>query len=243
MGIKEKIPLDTRRKIANSINDIIWNFSVKSYSQEGEDLVLQRIFNDKQNGFYVDIGAFHPKRFSNTYFFYKKGWVGINIDAMPGSMKKFNSIRKKDINIELPVSNVKEILTYYIFNEPALNTFSKNLAESRNGKYGYRILEKRKIETIKLSEILDKYLPNNINDIDFMSIDVETLDYEVLLSNDWEKYSPKIILIEDLKFDINNLNNSDINKLLVQNNYTFFAKTVNTIFYKRNDFLLRQDDF
>lgn len=64
-------------------------FYTKSYSQEGEDMVLNRYFQGKNSGFYVDIGAHHPKRFSNTYFFYKKAWCGINIDAMLGSMDRF----------------------------------------------------------------------------------------------------------------------------------------------------------
>src|SRR6186713_1276577 len=70
-----------------------------SYSQEGEDLILKRFFSEKSGGFYVDVGAHHPKRFSNTYMFYKEGWSGINIDAMPGSMKLFNKVRSKDINL------------------------------------------------------------------------------------------------------------------------------------------------
>jgi hypothetical protein len=72
-----------------------------SWSQEGEDLILARIFGDKPDGFYVDVGAHHPKRFSNTYYFYRRGWRGINIDAMPGSMLAFNRLRPSDINIEL----------------------------------------------------------------------------------------------------------------------------------------------
>ena len=70
------------------------------YSQNGEDLILNRFLENKKNGFYIDIGAHHPIRFSNTYLFYKKGWRGINIDAMPGSMDLFNKIRSRDINIE-----------------------------------------------------------------------------------------------------------------------------------------------
>ena len=57
-----------------------------SYSQEGEDLILERFFEGKEIGFFVDIGAHHPMRFSNTYIFYLKGWRGINVDATPGSM-------------------------------------------------------------------------------------------------------------------------------------------------------------
>jgi hypothetical protein len=61
----------------------------QSYSQEGEDMVLYRTFETVKEGFYVDVGAHHPDRFSNTYKFYKQGWRGINIDAMPGGMDPF----------------------------------------------------------------------------------------------------------------------------------------------------------
>lgn len=58
---------------------------IEAYSQEGEDLVLNRIFGEQATGYYVDVGAHHPFRFSNTAIFYKKGWCGINIDPLPGS--------------------------------------------------------------------------------------------------------------------------------------------------------------
>ena len=86
-----------------------------SYSQECEDLVLKRIFENKI-GFYVVVGAHHPKLFSNTYLFYKKGWKGINIDALPESMKLFNKMRPRDINIEIGVIEVEDELNYYVFN-------------------------------------------------------------------------------------------------------------------------------
>ena len=71
------------------------------YSQQGEDIILHRMFEWQEQGFYIDVGAHHPTRFSNTYKFYKRGWTGINVDAMPGSMTAFNRLRPKDINIEL----------------------------------------------------------------------------------------------------------------------------------------------
>lgn len=86
-------------------NLYITRFATKCYSQEGEDLLLSRILGDKKDGFYVDVGAHHPFRFSNTYLLYKQGWRGINIDAMPGSMKLFNRFRPRDINIECGVAS------------------------------------------------------------------------------------------------------------------------------------------
>ncbi len=71
-----------------------------SYSQEGEDLILQRFFETKENGFYIDVGAHNPTRFSNTFIFYLKGWRGINIEPTPGSKTAFDSVRPKDLNIE-----------------------------------------------------------------------------------------------------------------------------------------------
>src|SRR3989344_4572766 len=69
----------------------------RSYSQSGEDMILRSIFDDKKEGFYVDVGAFHPKLYSNTYYFYKRGWRGINIEPNPGA--NFG-IRKGDINLK-----------------------------------------------------------------------------------------------------------------------------------------------
>ena len=114
-----------------------------SWSQEGEDLLLKRVFEGQSVGFYVDIGAHHPKRFSNTYLFYRMGWRGINIDAMPGSMSAFNKIRSRDINIEAGVGEKATQLDYYIFNDPALNGFSSQLSEYREASYdNYEIKRK-----------------------------------------------------------------------------------------------------
>lgn len=238
MALKELISLDKRRQIANFSKEILTKFATSAYSQEGEDMILRRIFNDKKSGFFVDVGAFHPSRFSNTFYFYKQGWRGINIDAMPDSMDKFNKQRSRDINIEVPIASKKQILKYYAFNEPALNTFSGELAKERDGKDGYRVLFEKDIETFTLIEVLDKYMPKDVKEIDFFSIDVESLDYDVLISNDWNKYKPKIILIEDLKFDINNLSKSDIVSFLSDKDYKFLAKTVNTLFFKLNSFII-----
>jgi hypothetical protein len=151
--------------------------SLKSYSQEGEDLILLRIFEKKRTGFYVDVGAHHPFRFSNTYLFYRMGWRGINIDATPGSMKFFNKFRKRDINIEVAIGEKEDILTFYIFNEPALNTFNENLARQRNGKMGYYIIKELPLKVLPLSKILEEYLPEG-QEIDFLNVDVEGKDFE-----------------------------------------------------------------
>ena len=204
-------------------------YALKSYSQEGEDMILKRIFENQTTGFYVDVGAHHPKRFSNTYYFYKKGWRGINIDAMPGSMKPFKKLRKRDINIETAVSEEQKELIYYIFNDQALNGFSKKLSENHNtGKY--YIVSKINLKTSTLEEILSKYLPEK-QQIDFLSVDVESLDFQVLKSNNWEQYRPKVVLVEAFQSMLENISNDEAYQFLKAKEYLLYAKTVNTMIF------------
>jgi FkbM family methyltransferase len=205
----------------------------ESYSQEGEDLIIDRFFHNQTKGFYIDIGAHHPKRFSNTYLLYKKGWNGINIDPMPGIMKTFKKIRPKDINLEIGISKTESKLKYYIFNDNALNTFSENEAnlKSKINPSQYHIKDTLYINTYPLNKIFDMYIDVSIK-IDLMSIDVEGLDLDVLISNDWLKYRPKLILVEELRTNIKMLYiNSDINIFLESKDYSLHFRTYNTSFY------------
>jgi len=207
----------------------------QSYAQEGEDILIDRILNNQKQGFFIDVGAHHPMRFSNTYYFYRKGWRGINIDAMPGSMKLFQEHRPEDINIEAAISRDPSPLVYYRFNEPALNTFIKEEAEKKDGLATYRIEEKITIQTTTLSSIIDQYLPKG-KEVDFLTIDVEGLDLEVLQSNDWSRVKPRLIIVEDLSRELNLiLENSATRQFLEQQGYRLFSKLYNTCMYLRND--------
>jgi FkbM family methyltransferase len=204
---------------------------VPAYSSEGEDLILKRIFDTKTNGVYIDVGAHHPFRVSNTYLFYKKNWTGINIDPMPGSQAMFNKYRPLDINLEMGVSATKQHLTYYIFNEPALNTFSTDKVEEYTQDPQYRIIKEQKIETWPLADILDRYLPAGTN-IDFLTIDAEGLDMEVLRSNNWQKYRPAYILVESNPFLLANMQDTEIGQYMQEAGYVIFAKTYYTYIFK-----------
>jgi len=249
LKIKKKITRKIKRIfidsfISSNIKNIIYQEKIPinsefSFAQEGEDILLSSyccdlsIVDEGQTGFYVDIGAHHPTRFSNTYLFYLKGWNGINIDAMPGSMSLFNKFRERDINLEIPVSDKIEEVNYYSFKEPAYNTLDSKIAKlriSNNNEIG----NVYKIKTRTLESVLDEYLPVNIN-ITFMSIDVEGFDMRVLQSNNWIKYKPKIILIEDESFCYTSQNDSEIFKYLLDENYTLIAKTRRNLLFCYND--------
>ncbi len=213
-------------------------YGLLSYSQEGEDILLKRIFEYRDigsGGFYVDVGAHHPYRFSNTYFFYKLGWCGINIDATPNSMDAFNATRPNDINLEYAVSDKEEKLIYYIFNEPALNSFDKKLSLERAKISNYQIIAEKEINTRRLDSILEQRLDKN-KEIDFMSIDVEGFDFNVLKSNNWDKYRPKVVLVEILKTDLDDILQNETYRFLKTKGYRCFAKTFGTFLFLRDDF-------
>jgi hypothetical protein len=206
-----------------------------SFSQEGEDLILARIFSTQAKGFYVDIGAHHPFRFSNTWLFYKKGWNGINIDPMPGIMKIFNIFRSRDLNLELSISNTKEESTYFMLSDPALNGFSKQLTEERVVKGTCQLRATKKLKSCTLKEIFDNYLEED-SIIDFMSIDVEGVEYSVVRSNNWKSYRPKIILVEILNKTLDELQNDKTALFLKDQGYLFFSKTVGTCFFVKEEY-------
>lgn len=235
LKFKKILPRRLFNIISKFNNNYFDGYCFKSYSQEGEDMILRRIFESQESGFYVDIGAHHPKRFSNTYFFYKKGWTGINIDAMPGSMEMFNKLRPKDINVEKPISSYKQVLSYYGFNEPALNGFSEAISKSRDGLNNYKIIFIKKIETTTLEEVLDSKLEKN-QVIDFMSVDVEGLDFDVIKSLNFDKYLPRILLVEMLGSSISALNDDECYNFLLKKGYWLYAKTINTFIFKSKFF-------
>ncbi|CAN5375694.1 hypothetical protein BH20VER3_BH20VER3_02520 [soil metagenome] len=208
-------------------------YHTMAYSQEGEDLILQRTFGSQASGFYVDIGAHHPQRFSNTYLLYKSGWRGINVDAAPGSMNIFRKERPRDINLELAIGEGEcSSRTFYIFNEPALNTFDAELAQSRTGnEFKGTILSKQGVAIRSLEAVLREYLPPGTT-IDFLTVDVEGLDLEVLRSNNWKQYRPRYVLAECYGIPMSALPEDGIYQYMLSQGYELAAKTVNTLIFK-----------
>ncbi|MFA6400829.1 MAG: FkbM family methyltransferase [Salinivirgaceae bacterium] len=204
------------------------NISTYYFSQSGEDAIIQNIFSsklsNKEPGFFIDIGAFHPQHHSNTNLLYINGWSGINIDPRPGSMRLFNKYRKRDINLEIGVSDKKEKLIYYFIDDNSpMNSFSRSNLE----KLGMlkRVKQEILIDVYPLNEILNKYLPNN-QQIDLINIDAEGYEFKILKSLDWNKYCPKVIIVEMEASSLLDVINNDVSKFFFALNYEIAAKTV-----------------
>lgn len=204
-----------------------YNHFLITFSQEGEDGILHRIFERRSTGFYIDIGSHHPQRFSNTYRLYLRGWNGINIDPLPGSKARFDALRKRDINLELGISDSAGELTYHSFEEPALNTFDARIALTRTSP----LIAKQSIQVRRLDNILNEHLPIGTV-IDFLSIDAEGLDLQVLRSNDWARYRPSYVLAEALGMrDVYQVLESELHAYMRSQGYSLFAKCVNSLFF------------
>lgn len=229
--MKQRLMTMLPRPLTDLARTIQGQFFVAAYSQEGEDMIMRRLFEGKKMGFYIDVGAHHPKRFSNTYLFYKMGWSGINIDAMPGSMTPFRRSRPRDINVEAAIGRGAQRLTYFMFNDPALNTFEEGLARSRDGRGSFRLVKQQEIVTVTLAELLDKHLPAG-QAIDFLSIDVEGLDLDVLQSSNWQRYRPEYLLVESAGTTVLEAMQDNIGMFLSAQGFNLIAKTVSTAIFQ-----------
>jgi len=219
-------------KILELFNFYIGGYSKRSYSQEGEDMILRRLFEGQKTGTFVDVGAHHPMRFSNTLYFYKRGWRGINIEPNPEMIGLFKLLRKRDINVQCGISSKEDKLTYIQFDDPALNTFDRQLADERVQQTPYKIIGEKEIPVRQLKDVLEQHLSSG-QAIDFLSIDAEGYDLAVLESNDWEKFRPTLILVEELEsLALDGEKKGKVEQFLSEKGYRFFAKTLNTLFFR-----------
>jgi FkbM family methyltransferase len=165
-----------------------------SYSQFGEDLFLTGILGyERTSGTYVDVGCFHPIGYSNTYIFYQRGWRGIAIDPNPGMRSEWQRYRPKDIFLNFAISKAPGEKTYLINGRnPEMNTI---VDDDRISQFDPKKYTVSSCKALPLREILDRHL--NGRKIDFLNIDCEGMDTEILETNDFEKYRPFMIAIED----------------------------------------------
>jgi FkbM family methyltransferase len=225
------MPLGIKRSFQKAL--LGYDSYAPSFSSAGEDMILRHLLgSDKMNGFYVDVGAFHPTLFSNTYFFYLNGWQGINIEARPGSKKLFDELRPRDTNLEVGVSGERGTMTYYFIGEDStMNSFSAEFL--RQIEMLDHVKKEIPVPTIPLADVLESHVPNG-RAIDFMNVDVEGRDFEVLESNDWNRFRPRIVVVEDEGL---NPSESKIVKLMRGHGYELCAQNV-IILDKINEYFL-----
>jgi FkbM family methyltransferase len=164
-----------------------------TYAQNREDLILYVLLHDVKKGFYVDVGANDPVIDSVTKFFYDRGWRGINIEPIHPIYQRIKRNRPRDITLNTAVSNKPGSLQLreYGMGKHGWSTLSDDIRQEHAGEQDYTDYE---VPVKTLSEI---FSGNKVTDIDFLKIDVEGFEYEVLSGNDWKHYRPKVIAVEN----------------------------------------------
>jgi len=166
-----------------------------SYAQNREDIILAAFFEDVEKGFYVDVGANDPEIDSVTKYFYERGWNGINCEPQLGHFKLLQKERKRDINLNVGVGSKKGKLSLRQYKGDGLSTLSSDFkAEYANSPDdNTKTYVDTMVEVRTLASIFDEY---KITVINFMKVDVEGYEYEVLYANNWNRYRPQVICIE-----------------------------------------------
>ena len=207
-----------------------------AYSHWGIDLIITKLLNSKNKGIYIDVGCHHPFLNNHSYLLYKSGWEGINIDIDYNSIDMFNFFRKSDVNIQTAVTDHKgKVDLFFYHNRAAKNTISK--------EFGSDAKVQKKINSDTLNNIIENSKFKN-SKIDFVSIDVEGNEINVLNGFNLKKYKPKLILLEFIlpnkkefyEKDINEITNSEVYNFLIKNEYKLINWNHDDLLFMRLDY-------
>ncbi len=202
---------------------------------------MKEYLKRKKKGIFIDVGCNHPIKYNNTYLLYKKGWSGINIDLDQESIKQFDELRTRDLNIQTLVTSYdnEEKDLFFYHNRSAINTISKELVESRNNNFQ----EIKKIKGKSLNSIIENS-KFKVSKIDLLTIDIENYEYEALKNFNFNKFDIDIIVteitdinIKDLEtynLSLENITKSNLYKLLINNNYKLINWVNADLIFARN---------
>lgn len=217
------------------------NFVKNSYSQCGEDLIIDYLFSLRGINMpsYIDIGANHPWFINNTAYFYKKGCIGINIEPNPDLISIFKEERSLDKSLNIGISNLASSeMDFYVMKDNTLSTFSKDEADNfvNHGKEIEKII---KITTLNIKDVIKEY--NNNIFPDFLNIDVEGLELEILQGIDYNQNYPKVICVETADYSPIGAGKKrkDLMDFIESKGYYLYADTNLNSIYIKNELWLK----
>ena len=165
-----------------------------TFSQSGEDLLIEQLLGRQRNGFYVDIGASHPFRISNTYLLYRRGWSGISVEPIPSLGRLHLRWRPRDTLVPVAIGPEAGELKFFEMLPSVLSTLDPATAERYTAEGKAQILKTYSIRVITPMQFFREYVADRT--IDFLSMDIEGLDLRTLRAIDLSVTRPRLLCIE-----------------------------------------------
>ncbi len=210
-----------------------------AFAHWGEDMVAAHFLSEVEHGFYVDLGCYHPSLYSNTKLLHDRGWSGINVDPNPFMMQEFARERPADINLGIAIGAEEGVADLVVFHDWASsNTISPDFADYIAKRHNITAEQVIRTPVRPLREVLREHARERR--IDFLNIDIESIDIQALESNDWERYRPALLAIEDFDFEFPAPQTSAIYRFLIDHGYQMVSRCVYTSFFI--DATLPEDD-
>lgn len=201
----------------------------KSYSQNGEDIIVENILSwlNVEEPVYLDIGTYHPSIINNTYKLYQAGFSGICIEPNPTLFAEIKKYRQRDICLNVGISDRMGKGAFYVMANRTLNTMLKEQALYYQNSGQSKIESEIQIDIVTFAYVIETYLPGKTPN--FISLDIEGMDYLVLQSIDFHKYRPSVLCIETK--DAQHKKVHEIIQFMEQRGYFVCADTfINSIF-------------
>jgi len=198
-----------------------------SYTQNMEDYHLWLAFGGKRTGSYIDIGAGHPIADNVSFYFYERGWQGIAVEPQRSLIDLYARLRPRDTAIAALIGTQGGTADFHVFDAfHGLSTTSTKFADAATALgAGYRTI---KMPVMTLAELCKAHAPGAI---DFLKIDVEGAEADVLRSGDWKHYRPKAIVIEAIAPGSNEPSWHDWEPYLMAQGYRFMLFDTLNRFY------------
>lgn len=207
---------------------IFRQFPVPTYARGGEDMLAAQYFPMPYQGFYIDAGCYKPIEYSNTYLLYTMGWRGLCIDANPVYAAEYAEKRPGDVFVNCGLAATAGEMTFYdVAEDPSSSTFHKPQVDVLREKVNATITERR----VQVRRLMDVINEQKIDAIDLLNIDVEFYDEEILRTFDFAEFRPRVILIEDLTFNMARPQDSGIYRFLSDLGYLLEGRCVHTCMY------------
>jgi FkbM family methyltransferase len=166
-----------------------------SYAQNFEDVILHRVFRTVGHGRYVDIGAYDPVVDSVTKHFYDRGWSGVNVEAVERFHRKFEEQRPRDWNINVVVGPREGQVEFHEWGDTGLSSYRDGLDGRVMADLGYQKTS-RSLPMTTLQAIADRLPPGGV---EFLKVDVEGAERDVLLGADWRSFRPRVVVVEAIR--------------------------------------------